>query len=53
MKFYLTFETSFLIYLLFNKIINSRNVKLQQRHLEDICNAMQCNVVENLNLTYI
>ena len=40
MKFYLAFnysyENSFPIYLLFNKMINSCNVKLQQRHLADI-----------------
>ena len=40
LKFYLAFnysqENSFPIYLLFNKMINSCNVKLQQRHLADI-----------------
>ena len=40
MKFYRAFnylyENSFPISLLFNKMINSCNVKLQQRHLEDI-----------------
>ena len=40
MKSYLAFnysyENPFPIYLLFNKIINSCNVKLQQRHLADI-----------------
>ena len=40
MKFYRAFnylyENSFPIYLLFNKMINSCNVKLQQRHLADI-----------------
>ena len=39
-KFYLAFnysyENSFPIYLLFNKMINSCNVNLQQRHLADI-----------------